>query len=115
MGKSSLYQTGTQVQLIFSITQHVRDKELLKVLMSYLDCGNVYYSRNVIDLVVQKFADINLKIIPFLNQYPLQGVKLKEFENFKKVAEIMNSKSHLTLEGVEEIKKIKSGMNKTII
>jgi len=41
----------------------------------------------------------------------LQGVKAKNYENFKKVAELMKSKSHLTESGLEEIKSIKSEMN----
>ena len=45
-------------------------------------------------------------------KYPLQGVKLKNFGAIKKVALLMQNKAHLTSEGLEEIRKIKSGMNK---
>jgi hypothetical protein len=47
----------------------------------------------------------------FLDKYPLVGVKVKDFEDFKRVAELMNSKGHLTKEGLEAIRKIKQGMN----
>jgi len=57
------------------------------------------------------FADINANIIPFFDKYPLQGEKAKDFMDFKKVALLMQSKAHLTREGLEEILKIKSGMN----
>jgi hypothetical protein len=30
-----------QVQLVFSITQHIRDKALMNSLISYLGCGNI--------------------------------------------------------------------------
>jgi len=49
--------------------------------------------------------------ISFFDKYPLQGIKAKDFEDFKKVANLMQSKAHLTQEGFEEIWKIKSGMN----
>jgi hypothetical protein len=39
--KSSTNKLGLQVQLKFVLTQHYRDKELLKSLITYLDCGNV--------------------------------------------------------------------------
>lgn len=37
--KSSTYKLGFQVYLKFQITQHNRDKELLKSLVGYLGCG----------------------------------------------------------------------------
>jgi hypothetical protein len=35
-----------------------------------------------------------------------------DFQDFCKVAELVNKKAHLTLKGLEEIKLIKSKMNK---
>lgn len=40
------------------------------------------------------------------------GAKAKDFADFKKVAELMDSKSHLTEYGLESIRKIKAGMNR---
>lgn len=51
------------------------------------------------------------KSFRFLKQ-KLEGVKSRDFEDFKKVAELMKKGAHLTLEGLEEIKQIKVGMNK---
>ena len=39
------------------------------------------------------------------------GVKVKDFEDFKYVSVLMKNKNHLTKEGLEEIRKIKSRMN----
>lgn len=58
-----------------------------------------------------KFSDITEKIIPFFDKYPLRGSKAKDFSDFCKVVELMKKKAHLTDEGLNEIKKIKSGMN----
>ena len=54
---------------------------------------------------------INEIIIPFLEKYPILGVKSKEFNDWKRIAFLMNSKAHLTEEGAKEILKIKSSMN----
>jgi hypothetical protein len=52
------------------------------------------------------------KIIPFFDKYPLKGSKAKDFADFKKVAEIIRSKAHLTAAGLEQIRIFKAGMNK---
>jgi hypothetical protein len=61
---------------------------------------------------VTSYSDISEKIIPFFNKYPILGVKLKDFEDFKKVANLMEKRLHLTPEGLDQIKKIKLGMNR---
>lgn len=109
--QSPASKLGEAVQLKFQITQHTRDVLLMESLAKILDCGKVYSSRETIDFVVIKFSDIKEKIIPLFDKYPIQGVKSKDFEDFKKVAKLMQSKSHLTREGLDQIKKIKAGMN----
>jgi hypothetical protein len=51
-------------------------------------------------------------IIPFFEKYPIQGIKSSDFPDFKKVAEILKNKEHLTSEGFNKIIEIKVGMNK---
>ena len=50
-------------------------------------------------------------IIPFFKKHHVHGVKIKDFYDFCEVAELMKNKSHLTASGLEQIKKIKTGMN----
>ena len=109
---SSNYRLGSQVQLIFQITQHSRDEPLMKSLIEYLNSGNVYIYKEVVDFGVTKFSDLTDKIIPFFQKYPLQGVKSKDFEDFCKVAKMMKEGKHLTPEGLDQIRKIKAGMNR---
>jgi hypothetical protein len=106
---------GAIVKLRFSIAQHLRDSLLIKSLVQYFACG--IYSENssqgaISIYTVNKFSDINEKIIPFFVKYSLQGSKRLNFEDFKKVVEIMRNKGHLTVEGLEQIRKIKAGMNR---
>jgi hypothetical protein len=60
---------------------------------------------------VVKFSDIKDIIIPFLKKYPLHGVKSKDFEDFCKGAELIQNKIHLTEEGLDQLRLIKTGMN----
>jgi hypothetical protein len=62
--------------------------------------------------LVTTFEAITSKIIPFFDQYQLQGVKSKDFEDFKKIVRLMGEKGHLTSKGLEQIRQIKLGMNR---
>jgi hypothetical protein len=112
--KNSKLHTGYRVKLRFNICQHLRDKSLLECINSYLNCGNVLEtSRGEINFDVHKFSENYEIISPFFSRYPILGVKALDFQDWKSVAEIIKSKGHLTKEGIEEIIKIKSNMNKS--
>lgn len=80
--------------------------------MDYLDCGKIYKSRMAVDFLVSKINDITNKIIPFFNKYNIVGIKSQDFQYFKKVAFLIKNRDHLTVEGINNISKIKSKMNK---
>jgi hypothetical protein len=62
-------------------------------------------------LVITKFTTISEKIIPFFESYPLVGVKKNDYLDWCSVARLMSNKAHLTQEGLNLIRTIKSGMN----
>lgn len=102
----------TQILLRFKLTQHIRDKQLIKSIVDYLDCGKFYENDSgSIYYIVTKFSDITNKLIPFFEKYPIQGIKYLNFLDFLKVWQLMKNKLHLTNEGVKLICKIKAGMN----
>ena len=111
---SSANSRGSRVQLKFILTQHSRDEQLIISFIEYFGCGKAYKrsSSNAIDFVVGRLSDIINKIIPFFKNYPILGNKAKDFEDWCKVAEMLKEKKHLTLEGLEEIRKIKTAMNR---
>lgn len=81
---------------------------------SVFGCGKVYsqsYKGGVLDFMVTGLGDITGKVIPFFLAHPLKGAKLKEYQDFVKVAGLMQNKAHLTKDGLEEIRSIKLGMN----
>ena len=45
------------------------------------------------------------------DKYKIIGVKFQDYQDFKKVALLMEKKAHLTSEGLEKICLIKAGMN----
>lgn len=113
--KSLKSKLGLAVQLVFKITQHSRDREVLKGIADYLACGRVENRKTeACDFTVNTFNSFDQIIIPFFMKYPLQGSKLLNFQYFKKVVDIMKVKAHLTPDGMNEIKQIKAKMNKGI-
>lgn len=107
-----LTRVGFSVRLAFILTQHSRDELLMRSLVDYFDCGNIYFYREAIYYSITKLSVLIDKVIPLFNKYPILGVKSKNFADFCLVAELMKNKYHLTEEGLEEIRKIKAGMNR---
>ena len=109
---SSTHRLGFQVLLRFMIIQHSRDDQLIRSLVDYLGCGNVYRYKDVVEFRITKFDDLNDKVIPFFSKFPIQGVKGLDFIDFCKAVKIINKKDHLTKDGLEKILILKQGMNR---
>lgn len=103
------------VQLVFKITQHIRDIELLLNITKLLGCGRVETrkSGDACDFAVTSIKDIEKYIIPYLNteRYHLKGLKLNNYNDFKKISGMMVQKEHLTKTGLAKIVEMKKGMN----
>lgn len=102
------------LKLVFSITQDKKDESLIKSFIDYFGCGRYYPAskRTTGDFQCRKFSDNYEKLIPFYRKYNIKGVKLQDFENWCKIAEIIRTKNHLTKEGFDLSCQIISGMNK---
>ena len=104
-----------EVRLLFEIELREDDEPILREIQKALDCGRIYrleYERYAkwrphVKLKVSNFKDISTKIIPFFEKYPPQAKKRFQFERFCQVAELIKTKKHLTLEGIEQIKALK--------
>lgn len=108
--KSKASKIGMAVKLVFQLTQHSRDEDLIRSFINYFECGFVIKHNEAFDYKVVKFLDIKEKIIPFFKKYPIRGVKSQDFEDFLLASELFKVKK-LT-ENFEKIQKIKAGMNK---
>ena len=95
------------------VFQHKVDKNLLEKFTYFLYCGRISIkeSTGIVTFSVTNFKDITEKIIPFFQEYPILGVKAKDFEDFKKASYLIKNKAHLTSEGLAKILLIKSKMN----
>jgi hypothetical protein len=114
---------GNRVRLIFGTCLHIKDKELLIGIRKYFNNLEaldfevlnklsekseqdntsennkyIYDSKTTKSALLQikKFSDVKNKIIPFFNKYPILGIKSLDFADFKKVADLIKNKEHLT-------------------
>jgi len=111
-----LYKSSSLEKLAglnFSISQHIKDEPLMRSLVSYFGCGRYTARSNkpLGEYECTKLSDINEKIIPFFIKHPIVGIKSLDFTDLCKAADIIKAKGHLTKEGLDQIRAIKSGMN----
>jgi len=118
--EKSTSKLGKRVRLIFGTCLHIRDKELLVGMAKFFNDmvpigkeSQVHSSesKSIALLQIKNNFDIENKVIPFFNKYPILGVKSLDFADFKEVAELVKNKEHLTADGLSKITKIVDGMN----
>nr|ADM35368.1 ND5 intron protein [Leptosphaeria sclerotioides] len=104
---------GYRVQLRFRISQHSRDLILMQKIIEYLGSGKIYKyaGKSAISLTIVDFKNITNILVPFFNENPIIGIKLHDYLDWCKIHSLMLNRSHLTVEGINSIRKIKSGMN----
>lgn len=112
--KTKTTKLGEAIQLKFTITQHSRDTVLMQSLVKYFSCGSVSERQNqpAVDFVVSRFTHILEIIMPFCHNFPPLGIKHSDYLNFFKVVQLMQNKAHLIKQGLDQIRSIKSSMNR---
>ena len=104
---------GYRVQLRFRISQHSRDYILMQKIVEFFGSGKIYKygGKNAVSLNIVDFKAITDTLIPFLNENPIIGIKIYDCMDWCKIHSLMINRFHLTVEGINSIRKIKSGMN----
>jgi hypothetical protein len=65
----------------------------------------------VVLLRVSYLKDLVNVIIPHFDKYPLISQKRADFELFKRIVELVDSKEHLTPTGLQQIINLKASLN----
>ena len=104
---------GYRVQLRFRVSQHDRDFKLMEKIVEYFGSGKIYKygGKSAVSLTIVDFADITNIIVPFFNKYPILGIKLYDYLDWCKIHNLMINRLHFTVQGIDSIRNIKSGMN----
>ena len=108
-------KSGFQVMPEFVITQGGKSLHVLEEIKNFFQCGAIFINRrydnhkeNIFRFCVRSLKDLDGKIIPFFKQNQLKTQKIKDFELFCKVVEMMKNRQHLTTEGLESIRQLKN-------
>jgi hypothetical protein len=103
-----------RISLVFSISQHSRDFLLMSQILEFLECGIIEQPKNRRETrcVIYKLEDHLKKIIPFLDEYSLQSIKLINFNYYKMIGNFINNKDIISDKELIMIKRIKACMNK---
>ena len=110
-----------RIELRFFIAQAIGNKPLLEEIKDFFKVGSVYQKSNVKGKLpayvfeVARRDEIYNTVIPFFQQYRLKGIKSKSFDTFEKIGLMIKGrqdKRKLTLEELEYITNLRSGMNK---
>ena len=104
---------GVQVLPEFTVVQHQRDIQLLHALKQFFGCGVVRVNHgDRMAYRVRKLEHLRELITPFFEAHPLQSKKWIDFLKFRKVLMLMDRGAHLTPQGLEDIKRVASSMNR---
>lgn len=89
--ENSTSRLGKRVRLIFGTCLHIRDKDLLVAMGNYFNNLNfngevdnvketsVHCTKTTCLLQIKTSSEIEKKVIPFFNKYPILGVKELDF------------------------------------
>jgi len=107
--KNVKHKIGYQVTLNFTLTQHIRDLELMKKIKESLGLGLIYETATIVNYTITKKLEIDTIISMFDGKF--LGAKNLDFQDFLKIQEIVNKDLHKTEEGLNQIISIKKSMN----
>ncbi len=110
--KRTDYQIPWKISLSFNVSQ--KDPVILSLFKKHLKCGSLRERKEdgVWYYEVTNFNAIQKNVIPFFNRFGfLSAKKKRDFSKFKQIAQLIDTKDHLTVEGIEKIVKIRKEMN----
>ena len=116
--KNRTTRSGWQVLPEFVVTQGEKSLFVLEEMKNFFGCGRVFVNRrydnhkeNLYRYCVRAIKDLREIIVPFFQENPLRTAKRKDFEIFKAAIQLMSENAHLSKEGIERLKTLKSSKN----
>jgi LAGLIDADG endonuclease/NADH-ubiquinone/plastoquinone oxidoreductase, chain 3 len=112
---NSTHKQGWGVEAIYSIELNEREYPLLMKIQSFFNgVGNINEDRSnrAKSFRVSRRVDLTSIIIPHFNSFPLVGNKLSNYVIWSDIVSLMQSKVHLTPEGLAFITNLKNQLNK---
>jgi hypothetical protein len=104
-----------KLKFSISFTFHIsqKEKEILELILKDLNMGQIVWDsqeKNIKKYMLSSLENC-LKLINFLDQYPLQTSKFLDYKDFKEAILFWSNKNNQTLEGLIKLKEITKNMN----
>ena len=116
LNKHKEMKLGFQVLPEFVVVQHERDRQILEGLKSHSRCGYIKVNNgDRLCYVVRNISHLLTIIIPFFEKHKLKTKKRIDFEKFRTIVRMLETKEHLTEEGLNTIKNNIKAMRKYYI
>ena len=107
-----------RVEPHFYIKLRGDDLPVLEKVKQTFECGAIYFQNEKREnhsdcyrFEINTLKDIKGKLIPFFEKHPLQSKKQREFELFKTIFKLVESKLYKTPTGLREVERLKVAMN----
>ncbi len=110
--KRTDYRIPWKISLAFNVSQ--KDPVILSLFKKHLKCGSLRERKDdgVWYYEVTNFTAIQENVIPFFQRFTfLSAKKKRDFSNFQQIAKLIQRKDHLTIEGIQQILKLREKMN----
>ena len=112
ISKKDSLKIGWTVQLMFKITLHQKDKNLLEHIENYFGVGRISkHGTNSLQYHVHSVKDLQV-IIYHCEKFGLITHKFGDYELWIKAFNLIINKEHLTIEGLHKIVGIKASLNR---
>jgi len=104
---------GIEVRPSFSLSQHERNLEVIKLLREYFGVGGIRFSRTDRNykFEVRSINDLMKAVIPHFRKYRLKSLKQEDFERFAEVCGLVYASKHKSLAGMRRIIGLACEMN----
>jgi hypothetical protein len=113
------YKTGFQVAHEFAVTQGAKSISCLQELQEFFGVGQVLvntrhdnHKEHLYRYVVRRRKDLLEVVIPFFERYPMQTSKKEDFRKFARCVRLVETRSHLTRDGLIQIVETAQTMNR---
>nr|YP_009072395.1 LAGLIDADG endonuclease [Sclerotinia borealis]AHX83035.1 LAGLIDADG endonuclease [Sclerotinia borealis] len=116
-GDASFYVTisekSNQVRMFYAIKLNNRETPLVfKIQEFFKGKGYIVHDKNnMVQYSIVSIKVINETVIPTFDTYRFSGNKLSNYLVWKEILGMLNSKAHLTAEGLDKIRDFKSTLN----
>lgn len=107
-----------RVEPHFYIKLRGDDLPLLEEVQESFGCGAIYYQNEkrknhsaCYRFEVNTLRDLRERLIPFFEKHPLHSKKRKDFELFKAIFKLVETREFKTEKGLNNVKKLKLTMN----